>query len=242
MKKLGQPVPLSYFRAEVNKGLQRNETSSNGGGWIKCAMNTAPVVKVSFKQQMLKAREEAIVQVVNRLLSEKGFDAMTVDEVAIQVGIAKASLYKHFPSKEDLAAAAMVRAFRLAQTVVETVPASLSPLEKLRIVVRWILATKLAGDMPSLPNQNSSLRAALAGNKDYMDALITVSDTLGEWIEAAQAAGDLNPALPAMAVLYTVYARACDPVLEFLHMSGLYTDAQIVEMVLSTCFDGLRTR
>ncbi|MDQ8003011.1 MAG: helix-turn-helix domain-containing protein, partial [Pseudomonadota bacterium] len=69
----------------------------------------APPAKPSFKAQMLQAREDAIVQTVNRLLAEKGFDAMTVDEVAASVGIAKASLYKHFPSKEDLAAAAMVR-------------------------------------------------------------------------------------------------------------------------------------
>lgn len=62
---------------------------------------TLPIpVKVSFKQQMLLAREDAIVQTVNRLLAEKGFEAMTVDEVAANVGIAKASLYKHFPSKE----------------------------------------------------------------------------------------------------------------------------------------------
>ena len=40
---------------------------------------------------MLKAREEAIIQTVNRLLAEKGFEAMTVDEVALQVGIAGAS-------------------------------------------------------------------------------------------------------------------------------------------------------
>jgi AcrR family transcriptional regulator len=69
---------------------------------------TAPA-KTSFKEQMLQAREEAIVQTANRLLAEKGFESMTVDEVAAAVGIAKASLYKHFPSKEDLAAAAMVR-------------------------------------------------------------------------------------------------------------------------------------
>ena len=53
-------------------------------------MNPTPAVKTSFKQQMLKAREEAIVQTVNRLLAEKGFEAMTVDEVAAQVGIAVA--------------------------------------------------------------------------------------------------------------------------------------------------------
>jgi hypothetical protein len=49
--------------------------------------------KASFKAQMLQAREDAIIRAVNRLLSEKGFDLMTVDEVAAEVGIAKASLY-----------------------------------------------------------------------------------------------------------------------------------------------------
>ena len=68
---------------------------------------------------MLQAREDAIMRVVNQLLAEKGFDAMTVDEVAAKVGIAKASLYKHFPSKEDLAAAAMVRVMRRAQTFLD---------------------------------------------------------------------------------------------------------------------------
>ena len=196
-------------------------------------------VKISFKTQMLQAREDAIIRVVNRLLAEKGFDAMTVDEVAAQVGIAKASLYKHFSSKEELAAAAMVRVMRRAQDFIAALPAASTPLEKLRAVVRWTLQVKLAGDMPSLPSQNSTLRATLIANKDYMDGLMEVSDRLGEWIEAAQAEGALNPALPAIAILYTFFARACDPVLEFLKMGGLYQDEQIVDLVLITCFEGL---
>ncbi|WP_296527819.1 TetR/AcrR family transcriptional regulator [Rhodoferax sp.] len=205
-------------------------------------MKSAAVVKTSFKQQMLKAREEAIIQTVNRLLAEKGFEAMTVDEVALQVGIAKASLYKHFASKEELAAAAMVRVMRRAQDFISALPEQAPPLQNLRDVVRWTLQVKLAGDMPSLPSQNSTLRATLIGNKDYMDGLMEVSDRLGAWIEAAQAGGALNPALPAIAILYTFFARACDPVLEFLKMGGLYQDEQIVTMVLSTCFEGLNAR
>ncbi len=200
------------------------------------------VVKVSFKEQMLRAREDAIVHTVNRLLAEKGFDAMTVDEVAAAVGIAKASLYKHFPSKEDLAAAAMVRVMRRAQDYLASVPAEQTPLDKLRTVARWTMEVQLAGEMPSLPSQNSSLRATLMGNREYLDGLMAISDQLGGWIEAAQKEGALNPDLPAIAVLYTLYARACDPVLEFLKAGGLHTDAQIVDMVLSTCFDGLNAR
>lgn len=205
-------------------------------------MNLAPVIKTSFKQQMLKAREVAIIQTVNRLLAEKGFEAMTVDEVAAQVGIAKASLYKHFSSKEELAAAAMVGVMRRAQDFISALPGTATPLANLRAVVRWTLEVKLAGDMPSLPSQNSTLRATLISNRDYMDGLMEVSERLGEWIEAAQAQGQLNPNLPAIAILYTFFARACDPVLEFLKMGGLYQDAQIVDLVLITCFEGLNAR
>ena len=203
---------------------------------------TASAPKKSFKVQMLAAREIAIIQSVNRLLAEKGFDAMTVDEVAAEVGIAKASLYKHFTSKEELACAAMVTAMRRAQEVIQSTDASLAPIDKLKFVTRWTMTLKLQGLMPSLPSQNSSLRATLMGSKDYMDGLVEVSDALGGWIEEAQAQGQINKALPAVAVLYTLFARACDPVLEFLKMGEQHTDEQILDLVMSTCFDGLNAR
>jgi len=205
-------------------------------------MKSANVVKVSFKEQMLQAREDAIIATVNRLLAEKGFDAMTVDEVAATVGIAKASLYKHFSSKEELAAAAMVHVMRRAQVFLKELPANAPALDQLRAVVRWTMELKLRGEMPSLPSQNSTLRATLMANRDYMDGLMEVSDRLGAWIEEAQAQGAIQSQLPAIAVLYTLYARACDPVLEFLKMGGQHNDAQIIELVLSTCFDGLKAR
>ncbi len=207
-------------------------------------MHSSPVLapKVSFKAQMLLAREDAIIKVVNQLLAEKGFEAMTVDEVAAQVGIAKASLYKHFSSKEELAAAAMVGVMQRAQRFLNTLPPDASALDKLRTVVRWTMGLKLNGEMPSLPSQNSSLRTTLMANTAYMDGLMEVSDRLGAWIETAQADGAINPKLPAIAVLYTLYARACDPVLEFLKMGGLYENDQIIDLVLSTCFEGLNAR
>ena len=205
-------------------------------------MTPSAPVKLSFKAQMLLAREDAIMRTVNRLLAEKGFDAMTVDEVAADVGIAKASLYKHFPSKEDLACAAMVRVMRRAQTFLKSLPADAAPLDNIKAVARWTMQVQLAGEMPSLPSQNSSLRATLMKSRDYMNGLIEISDQLGEWIQAAQTQGTLNPGLPAIAVLYTLYARACDPVLEFLQAAELHSDEEIVDLVMSTCFDGLNAR
>ncbi len=206
------------------------------------AVSTAPNPKLSFRQQMHLAREDAIIAAVNRLLADKGFDAMTFDEVAAEVGIAKASLYKHFPSKEDLAATAMACVMQRAVSFLAEVDVAQPPLERLRATARWTMGLQLAGEMPSLPSENSSLRTALAANTDYMDGLMTVSDTLGAWIEAAQADGSLDAELPPIAVLYTLYARACDPVLGFLKGSEQYSDDEIIDMVLRTCFSGLCSR
>ena len=202
------------------------------------------MAKVSFRQQMLQAREEAIVASVNRLLAGKGFDLMTVDEVAADVGIAKASLYKHFTSKEDLAAAAMIRVLQRALAYLDELAAREPepPLDQLKAVARWTMQVQLAGEMPSLPAQNSTLRAALTTNKDYIDRLMEVSDRLGSWIGAAQEQGTLNPALPPEVILYTLFARACDPVLGLLKLTGQYSDEQIIELLLTTCFDGLSKR
>ena len=228
----------------VESGQNRHPAKRFAMSSASTSSVSAPPVKRSFREQMHQAREDAIVASVNRLLAEKGFDAMTVDEVAADVGIAKASLYKHFPSKEDLAAAAMVRVMERARAFLDSLQArtDASPLDQLKAVARWTMEVQLAGEMPSLPSENSSLRAALTHNKAYVDGLMDVSDRLGAWITAAQANGSVNPSLPPIAVLYTLYARACDPVLGFLKGSGLYTNEQIIDMVLSTCFDGLRSR
>ncbi len=200
--------------------------------------------KLNFRQQVLRAREDAILASVNRLLAEKGFDLMTVDEVAADVGIAKASLYKHFASKEELAGAAMVRVLESALAIIQGLEAgpALSAIDKLRSAARWTMQVQLAGEMPSLPSQNSSLRQSLLSNRDYMARLIELSDKLGEWITAAQRSGELNPSLPPEVALFTIFARACDPVLALLKESGQDSDERIVEMLLATCFDGLSGR
>jgi AcrR family transcriptional regulator len=198
--------------------------------------------RLTLKERQQRLREDVILQAVNGLLAEKGYDLMTVDEVAAVVGIAKASLYKHFESKEALAAAAMVRLLDRTLEVIQSLPADAAPVDNLKAVVRWAVAEHLRGQMPSLPSTRSALRDALVRNKAYIERLIDVSDRLGHWIEQGQARGDLSASLPPEVVLYTLYARACDPVSDYLRLSGNYRDEQIVELVTTTCFAGLAAR
>jgi TetR/AcrR family transcriptional regulator of autoinduction and epiphytic fitness len=214
------------------------EPTKCGPGFYNSAMARLP-----FKQQVLKAREDAIVDSVNRLLADKGFDMMTVDEVAADVGIAKASLYKHFVSKEALAAAAMNRMLQRALDHLAAIRVNgpADAVGRLKAVARWTMEVQLAGEMPSLPAQNSTLRTALMADMDYMGRLIAVSEQLGEWIQQAQQDGALSNHLPPEVILYTLFARACDPVLGVLKAGG-HAPEQIIDWVLSTSFDGLMAR
>ena len=194
---------------------------------------------------MLLVREDAIVQAVNRLLATKGYDLMTVDEVASEAGMAKASLYKHFTSKEALAAAAMVRILDRAIAQADALQqrhADATGIEQLRALVRWTLEVQLAGEMPTLPAQNTRLTESLRANRQYTDRLMALSDRLGVWILQAQASGCLRAGLPPELVLYTLFARACDPVLGLLKSTGQYTDAQIIDWLVATTFEGLASR
>ena len=121
-------------------------------------------------------------------------------------------------------------------------PQPLRALDQLKAVTRWAMQTQLEGEMPTLPAQNSSLSASLQSNDEYMDRLIALSNRLSIWITEAQTSGQLNPALPGELVLYTLFARACDPVVAMLKASGQYTHAQILDWVTSTTFDGMALR
>ena len=125
-------------------------------------MSTEP--KLSFKQQQLIVRENAIVDATNNLLAKKGFDLMTMDEVAAEVGIAKASLYKHFPSKEALAAAAMIRLLENTLAFVRGLASDQPALGQLKSILQWALEIRMKGGLPTLPAENTSLRDALLNN------------------------------------------------------------------------------
>lgn len=199
--------------------------------------------RVSFREQVHRVREEAIVACVNRLLAQRGYEGMTIDAVAADVGIAKAVLYKHFSSKEQLAGAAMVKVLERAQArIKELDSAVLDAAGRLRQMACWTMQQQLAGEMPALPSQSSSLRGALMADRTYLARLMEVSDSLGQWITQAQDDGHLDPALPPELILYRLYACACDPVLAVLKSSGAYSDERIIELLLATTFGGLQAR
>lgn len=199
---------------------------------------TTPARK-SFRETQFEVREEAILEATNRLLASRGYELMSMDDIAAEVGIAKGSLYRHFESKEALAAAVMVRLLERTHEALAALPAGLSARDKLAQLLRWTLAERLAGGVPHLPSTSPALRDSLLANGAYMDRLMALSEAVGSLIRQARRDGELRTDMGEEFVLFTIYARSCDPTMDFLKATGSLSDEQIVEQMVSACFDGI---
>ncbi len=183
---------------------------------------------MSFRDRQFRWREEAILDAANRLLATKGFETMSMDDLAAAVGIAKGSLYKHFDSKEALAGAAMTRLLRAIDAHLQAQDPALAPVDRLKDLLAWALRERAAGRMPLLPSTSQSVQQALLANRDYVMALEDVGNHMADLVQQAADQGRL-----------AIYARSCDPSFEYLRQSGEWSDDEVIAMMVSSCFDGL---
>lgn len=70
-----------------------------------------------------KRRKDAILDEATRLFAERGYAACSMADLAECVGLRKASLFHHFPSKDDLYGAVLER---LTRSIAETISRSVS--------------------------------------------------------------------------------------------------------------------
>ncbi len=93
----------------------------------------------SLKEKQRQEREELILQAAEEVLAEKGYYETSVDEIAARVGIAKGTVYLHFPGKEDLVVAILQRKARAVVELVEAaIAAAHSNHEKLEAVLEVV--------------------------------------------------------------------------------------------------------
>lgn len=195
--------------------------------------------KLSFKDQAFKLREDSILDATTGILATKGFDLLTMDDVANLIGISKPSLYKHFKSKEELVGSTMVRLLDGAARQLEQLPDSFSAKEKLSALLEWALRVRLEGGMPFLPSTNAHVRDMLMRNLKYVGKVIKLNAQLEKLVQQAQKSGELNPAIPSDVILYSYYARTCDPAVEYLQRFSKMGKDDIVKHMLQVCFEGM---
>ena len=196
--------------------------------------------RISFKDQAFQQREDAILDAATRILTNRGFDLMTMDEVATDVGVSKPSLYKHFKSKEELAGECMIRLLDGANETLAALPDDLPALERIRRLLAWALDLRLKGGLPFLPATSPHVRDMLVKNLGYTMRALKLNNALVKLVRDAQKTGQMRKDLPEDVILYSFYARTCDPSVEFLRLYSKLSNAEIVEHTLSVYFDGVK--
>ncbi|EEG09847.1 TetR/AcrR family transcriptional regulator [Pseudogulbenkiania ferrooxidans] len=195
--------------------------------------------KLSFKDQAFKLREQAVLDATTKLLASKGFDLMTMDDVAGEAGISKPSLYKHFKSKEDLATEVMIRLLDGALEYLDGLDAGMSGKERLGSLLEWALRVRLQGGLPFLPSSSPQVRAMLTRNIRYVTRVYQLHKQLQGMVDKSKAAGEIRDDLPTDVILYAYYSRTCDPAVDYMKDYGHYSDDDIVAHMRTMIFTGI---
>lgn len=154
----------------------------------------------SLKQRQREERERLIVQATAEVLVEKGYDAMSMEEVANRVGISRAAIYLHFPSKEDLVYALLEYAVKTSRERLETLLVqSISPREKVRLLIE-----RTCGGMAeplhrvfSTILQSPTFMNNLAGKRPNMHELWRPTmQLLAAILDEGKRAGEFDPEMP----------------------------------------------
>ena len=107
-------------------------------------------------------------------------------------------------------------------------------------LLEWALRVRLDGGMPFLPSTSPHVRDMLIRNVKYMLRVMKLNRQLEALVKLAQQQGQLNRELPTDVILFSYYARTCDPAVEYLQKYSKMESDDIVRHMLKVSLEGLK--
>lgn len=128
-------------------------------------------MKSSVKQKEVR---QAILDATDQLLSRYGYQKMTIDDLAKEVGIGKGSVYLHFPSKEEIVLSHIDRIIEQLKGKLSAIAKSSStPEERLRKMLKTRVLHRFESVQHYTKNLNDLLSAIrpnfLARRESYFE-------------------------------------------------------------------------
>lgn len=189
------------------------------------------VSKITGRRELKKAQTRELVRTVaQRMFAERGFDAVTIADIAREADVAVQTVFNHFPTKEELFFEGRLPDLDGPAAAVRNRQPGVPPLTALReFLVATISQVTAVHGTPELRNLVATMEAApslLAKERDITHlAEERLRDALhAAWVEAPDA--DDTPADPATAAALTaaVWVSAARTLIVG-HRSALTSDA-----------------
>src|ERR687893_2716272 len=106
-------------------------------------MSSAPTE--GLRERKKRAAREAIAATARRLFAERGFDVVTVAEIAAAAQVSEKTVFNHFATKEDLAFAGREEGIAQFVAAIADRPAGSSVLDVFRALTHTVLDVFVAG-------------------------------------------------------------------------------------------------
>ncbi len=152
----------------------------------------------SLREKQRQERQDLILQAAEQVYAEKGYRETSMDEIAARVGIATATIYSHFSSKEDLMVAAIFenKLQRVAQETKRIAEEPMKASDKLLKLFQFLInddffprRVQLAYALGDSPQAQQAL---LTRKKTMSENTKLFSNSLVAIIEQGKAEGELR--------------------------------------------------
>lgn len=199
------------------------------------------VPEISLRDRQRQMRENAILEAAHRLLAEKGYQGMTMDDVANRVGIAKGSLYQHFKSKEELIGVALVSFMDRISDYIDTLPSAQAAIERIKLTCRKALILRFQDGFPDILGAKSVVKESLTSQPAYAASAGRLVSALTGLFDAAKKQGDVAADIPTEVLVHAAIGRMREPELDPLIADGRAQPEQIVELLVQMFLGGVVT-
>ena len=197
----------------------------------------------SWKEKQRQEREALILQVAEEVLMEKGYYETSIEEIAARVGIAKGTVYLHFPSKEDLVFAIFERHMqKLAEFIDATVSSSMTARGKLEAILQFTYGGLFSGRMQllsSLANTAELRRILLEKKACTHDIWEGLSARIASVLDEGKAAGEFDKTLPTAVMLSAFTGLLAPRSYERLIVEGQMTAEEVAKGLGRIYFKGI---
>lgn len=197
----------------------------------------------SLKERQRLEREKLILDAAEAVLAEKGYLALAMEEIAARVGIARATVYLHFPSKDDLVVALFERTFAgFRQLVADALAAPGSARERLeRVLIQTYSGIRsgrshLMLALAAEPQVRASLLEKHLSHRDQMSQVHAAIQTI---LEDGKAAGEFNQQIPTAVMLTTFLGLLSPRSSESLLADHSFSPEELAQHVGAIFFTGI---
>jgi len=182
----------------------------------------------TLKEKQRQERERLILRAAEDMFLEKGYHETSIDEIATRVGIAKGTVYLHFPSKEDLIFALVERDSQRMLDNIEAHMAEVTSIrEKLEAIFRTIYSSYFDQRLciPYLINNSADLHRLFMEKKSSMhNKWDQISALVRSLLDEGKTSGEFDSALPTLIMQHAFFSllspRSYERLIIEQHMSS----------------------